>query len=57
MKYLFMYAKDVSKTPQPGNTETVEFRSRFGFWWYLLRHETARAAVRADRFRLIKVQS
>ena len=57
MKYLFMYAKDISKVPQAGNTETVEFHSRFGFWWYLLRHQPARAAIRADRFRLIKVQA
>lgn len=57
MKYLLIYAKDVSKPPQPGNTETIAFRNRLSFWWYLLRHKAARAAIRAERFQLAQVRS
>jgi len=55
-KYILMYAKDVKLPPQPGNTITEEFSSRFGFWWFLVRNKAARDAVKTDRFQFLVVK-
>jgi hypothetical protein len=57
-KYMFMYAKDVQVLPRPDNTAIEHFRTRVGFFWFLLRNKAARDAVRAGRFHfIVKVKS
>jgi len=55
-KYMLMYAKSLAVSPQPGNTTIEPFRTRVGFFWFLLRNKAARDAIRADRFRFIAIK-
>lgn len=54
-KYMFIYAKDVEVTPHPSNTAVEHFRTRLGFFWFLLRNKPARDAIRAERFQFITI--
>ena len=55
-RYMLMYAKNLAVPPQPGNTATETFRTRVGYFWFLLRNKAARDAIRADRFRFIVIE-
>ncbi len=56
-RYMLMYAKNVAVPPQPGNTAMEPFRTRLGFFWFLLRNKAARDAIRADRFVFITIKA
>jgi hypothetical protein len=55
-RYMLMYAKNLAVPPQPGNTAIETFRTRVGYFWFLLRNKAARDAIRADRFRFIVIE-
>jgi hypothetical protein len=55
-RYMLMYAKNIAVPPQPDNNAVEQFRTRVGFFWFLLRNKAARDAIRADRFRFITIK-
>lgn len=56
-KYALIYAKDVSipRGADPENTVMVHFHWIGALAWYVMRNPTARAAIKAERFQLIKI--
>jgi len=54
--YVLMYAKDVRVPPHPSNTATKEFKGQLSLFWFILRHKSVRAAMRADRFQLLHIE-
>lgn len=54
-KYVLIYAKDVTIPPNPQNSGTASFLTMSRLAWFLVWNQTARKAIRAHRFQLIRV--
>jgi len=54
-KYVIQYAPDVTKPPGVVPGKMVQFRSLWRAFWFVVENPDVRAAMKADRFRVLKV--